>query len=433
MYQKITSFLSSSNTKYWAKTLSKFLSAQLIIQALMAVSGIIIIRTLSKEQYAYFTIANSLQATMNLLSNSGISIGLLAIGGRIWQDYYEMGKLVTTVLKLRFFLALLVVPIVTLVLVWLLINAGASISYAILIAIAVLIELFFYFYITVFQINLKLHSLFNKIQQQEIIVQFTRLSLIFIGYATVLNALIATCISTIATGINFWLLKKSTKQFFEPQAPLSLEYRKELIQIFKYRFAPALFNVVQGQITIWIITIFGSTENIAEVGALSRLAILFSVFFAVIQNIVSPSIAKCQSLPLLKKRYILLIVSSLVITLPLILFSYFFPSLLLLILGNNYSHLVQEVFLMMLSSVLVVFNRISHSVNASKGWIKDTWKIIPLTIIIQILAVFLLNLSEIKGVIFFGILSQLSPLILNLYMNYLGLSGHPNYYLKAKL
>jgi len=163
----------------------------------MAVSGIIIIRTLSKEQYAYFTIANSLQATMNLLSNSGISIGLLAIGGRIWQDYYEMGKLVTTVLKLRFFLALLVVPIVTLVLVWLLINAGASISYAILIAIAVLIELFFYFYITVFQINLKLHSLFNKIQQQEIIVQFTRLSLIFIGYATVLNALIATCISTI--------------------------------------------------------------------------------------------------------------------------------------------------------------------------------------------------------------------------------------------
>lgn len=433
MYQKITNFLSAPNTKYWAKTLSKFLSFQLVIQIVTALAGILIIRTLSKQEYAYFTIANSLQSTMNLLSNSGISIGLLAIGGRIWQDSYEMGRLTNTVLKLRFLLALLIVPIITVMLIWLLINAGASIPYTLFIVTAILVELFFYFYLAIFQVHLQLHSLFNKIQQQNFIVGFTRFSLIFASYLTILNASIATWISTVASGLNFWLLKKSTIKFFQPQAPVSQEYKKELIQIFKYRFPNAFFNVIQGQITIWIITIFGSAENIAEVGALSRLAILFSLFFAVIQNIVAPSFAKCQSISLLRKRYIILLIFSFLVVSPLLFFSYLYPQLLLWILGANYNHLIKELFWMMFSSIIGIMNRISFTVNASKGWIKDSWKQIPLTLIIQISIIFFLNLSEVKGVIFFGICSQIPALVVNLYMNYLGLSGHRDYHLKTKV
>lgn len=80
MYSKLTRFLSAPNTKYWTKTLSKFLSVQVIVQALSFGSGILIIRTLSKDEYAYFSIANSLQATMNILADSGIGIALAAIG-----------------------------------------------------------------------------------------------------------------------------------------------------------------------------------------------------------------------------------------------------------------------------------------------------------------------------------------------------------------
>lgn len=68
---------------YWGKTLSKFVSVQLVIQTLGFVCGILIVRTLDQQQYAYFTIANTMQGTMNMLSDSGISIGLTAIGGKV--------------------------------------------------------------------------------------------------------------------------------------------------------------------------------------------------------------------------------------------------------------------------------------------------------------------------------------------------------------
>ena len=96
MYSRIIKFLSSPRTIYWAKTLSKFLSLQLVIQALNALSGILIVRTLSKQEYAYYTIANSLQSTMNILADNGISAGMMSIGGKIYTDDNQLAQLLNT-------------------------------------------------------------------------------------------------------------------------------------------------------------------------------------------------------------------------------------------------------------------------------------------------------------------------------------------------
>jgi len=41
---------------------------------------------LEQREYAFFTIANTMQGTLNLLADVGISVGLVSIGGRVWQD-----------------------------------------------------------------------------------------------------------------------------------------------------------------------------------------------------------------------------------------------------------------------------------------------------------------------------------------------------------
>ena len=68
------------------RLLGRFVSIQVVIQGLGFASGILIVRSLSKQDYAWYTVANMLASTMTLLADSGISAALSSLGGTVWQD-----------------------------------------------------------------------------------------------------------------------------------------------------------------------------------------------------------------------------------------------------------------------------------------------------------------------------------------------------------
>src|SRR4051795_10888272 len=68
-----------------ARVVGKFAIVQGIVQVVGFLSGILLIRHLDQREYGYFTIANSMQGTLNTLADIGISVGLVSIGGRVWQ------------------------------------------------------------------------------------------------------------------------------------------------------------------------------------------------------------------------------------------------------------------------------------------------------------------------------------------------------------
>src|SRR5258705_1180628 len=69
-----------------ANILSRFVTVQVAVQLMGVASGILLVRTLSQTEYAYFTLAFSMMSTMSILADSGISISLSPIGGRVWQE-----------------------------------------------------------------------------------------------------------------------------------------------------------------------------------------------------------------------------------------------------------------------------------------------------------------------------------------------------------
>jgi hypothetical protein len=87
--------------KQWTLRLAEFGFVQGLVQLLTAVAGLMIVRTLSKPEYALFAIANSMQVTGNLLADIGIGIGVRSIGGRVWNDPARFGQLLNTTLGLR--------------------------------------------------------------------------------------------------------------------------------------------------------------------------------------------------------------------------------------------------------------------------------------------------------------------------------------------
>jgi O-antigen/teichoic acid export membrane protein len=414
----------SEKAVYWVKLLSKFVSVQLIVQALGFATGVLIIRTLSKEEYAYFTIANAMQSTMNVLADSGISTALLSIGGKIYQDSYKFSQLIDAGMRLRRYLGIVSIIIVTPILFWLLSSSGASLIYTVLIVIAILIEVYFYFIQGILGIIPLLKSQIKQIQRLDFIFAGSRLLFFLITNLTLANALTYAFCSTIASGLRIFFLNHWTKESLQKNVLANKEYDMQIAGSIRSMIAYSAFFCVQGKITIWLISIFGSTNSIAEVGALGRLSIIFIVMTSVISNIVVPSFARCESLKLLKSRYIKVMVIYVLLSIVLLIFSFIFPKELLWILGNKYGHLQKELFLVVFSAMISAISSVAWSLNTSRGWVKDSWLIIPSTILIQILLLVIIDVSNIKGVIVFGLVSTLPTLLVNFYMNYKGFNNH---------
>ena len=91
-------------------------------------AGILLVRCLEQREYAYFTIANTMQGTINLLADIGISIGLVSIGGRVWHDRHRFGELINTALQMRRKLGAVAILVVTPVLYFMLVKNGAAIA-----------------------------------------------------------------------------------------------------------------------------------------------------------------------------------------------------------------------------------------------------------------------------------------------------------------
>src|SRR6267143_5634783 len=112
-----------------AKVVSNFAFVQGVVQLIGFCSGILLVRWLDQREYAYFTIANTMQGTVSLLADIGVSVGLVSIGGRVWQDRHRFGELINTGLAVRKKLAAAAAIIVAPILYAMLVRNGAPVSY----------------------------------------------------------------------------------------------------------------------------------------------------------------------------------------------------------------------------------------------------------------------------------------------------------------
>lgn len=412
--------MEAERLKYRLCTLGRFTSVQVVVQVIGIASGILLVRTLSKEEYAYFTIAATMQAAMNVLADSGITSALSATGGKVWNNRVLFGQLISTALYLRRYPAVASIIVITPLMLWLLNGNGASISSAILIATAVLSG--FYFQITdgVLIIVPRLFSQIRRIQHIDLASALFRLILILIAYALLLNAATAVIAAAASFGMQYYFLKRWVAKDINIRSRISHEDKHTILRIVRSQAPHAVYFCIQGQISIWLISIFGDASGVAEVGALGRITVIFTIMNTILSSIALPRFARCQTKSALVGKYWQILGIYSLLSLALLAFVIFIPGVFLWILGKNYAHLNVELILMTLSAVLYTMLGTIWSINASRAWILSAWASIPVGIIAQILLLSILNVSTVKGVLLFNILLTLPGFIMHGYRSYAG-------------
>ncbi len=424
----MTAALSHRHRKWlgWFRLLARFASAQMVIQVLGFLSGILLVNYLPKADYAWFTIANTLVATMSMLADSGVSGALSAVGGTVWQDDAKFGSLIRTALTLRRKLALGSVLVVTPIFVWMLANNHAPAATIAVVVPVALVGLSLQLTAAVLGTVISLRQEIRRMQFVGVVAALLRLALFAPACLLFINVSVAVTIGTIVVALQVWLLRRWVSTSVELHAPESADYRSRILAVVKKQAPLTIFYCLQGNIIIWLISIFGSPQRVAEIGALGRFALLFTLISSVLNGIVVPRFARCQDPGILRRRYWQVAITFAILAGSLVALSAAFPRPLLWVLGSKYANLEHEVWLMMLSAASGGMFISLVSLTYSKGWIVPATISIPLEIVVQLVLILIFDISTVRGVLWIGVFTPLPLTLMNVIIAHLEIKKVPS-------
>ncbi len=418
--------LAIDKAKRWSSLLAKFVSVQIIVQIIGLVTGLLLIRSLSQREYAFYTIANGMQGTLSMLADLGVGSALSAIGGLVWRDRSRFGQLIQTGLVFRrglgFVASLIIVPVAF----WLLLSNGASNLYAFVITIIILISSYASLTTGVLIVVPQLSSQISYIQKNAVISSAIRIVLITVACFIFVNAAIAVSVAAFSLGIQCLLLKRWAGENADFSAQPSPVDRQSIVTVVKQQAPEAIYFCLQGQLMLFLLTVFGKTQNIAEVGALSRLAVIFTTISSVMTGIILPHFARCQNKSKLTKLYWQIISGYLLLLISIMTLVLLVPKPILWLIGNHYSHTGEELGYVVLSTLISSLYGAIYSLNSSRAWTQGVWITVPIMIAAQIVLIPFLDLGTVKGVVLLSCLPAIPGMLPFLYRAHRALQKYPS-------
>lgn len=384
----------------WTKLLGVTFSAQALIQLLGLLSGILVIRLLPTTEYAFYTLANTMLSTMTILADSGVSAGVMAQGAKVWQDPQKLGVVINTGLELRRRFAVYSLVVSLPILFYLLHHHGAGLIFSLLIILSIIPAFYAALSDNLLEVAPKLHQDIAKLQKNQVaagIGRFfmTTISLVLFPWTFV--AILGNGIPRILANIR---LRKISLEYADSQQKSDPIIKKEIISVVNRVLPGSIYYCISGQITIFLISILGTTNSIAQAGALSRLAVILSVFGVVHGTLIVPRFARIpNNSRLIFKRFmqiqfILILFCSCIIGIV-----YLFPSQTLWILGKDYSNLRIELIINVAVSCINLMSGICFGLGVSRGWALSPVISISVNILSVVVGIIFINVTTLKGVL----------------------------------
>jgi O-antigen/teichoic acid export membrane protein len=401
---KIGNFTKKEQTVTWIKLISITGGAQVIVQLVGLISGIIVIRMLPTHEYGLYTLANTMLGTMLVLADGGISSGVMSQGGKVWQDREKLGIVLATGMDLRMKFAIASLLIAIPFLLYLLVHHDASWLVSFLIVLSLIPSFFTSLSGSLLQVAPKLNQDIGPLQKNNIISNTLRLILIMITLFVFPWSSVAIFVAGIS---QLWAnanLKKISFGYANWKQKPDAAVRKEILFFVKRILPGSIYYCLSGQITIWLISFFGNTAAVAQVGALGRLGMMLGIFTAILNTLIVPRFSRLPNEKRkLFKTFFLIQLGLIALGLLIIGIVYLFPSQILWILGKDYSNLKTELILSIAGSCLGLVAGSAFGLSTSRGWAINPLISIPLTLVAIIAGILMIDISTLAGVLKFNL------------------------------
>lgn len=381
---------------------------QVVVQGLSALTGVMLVRLLPKEDYGWFTIVGSMLATLSLLSDGGISMALTSVGGKIHSDLVRLGALLQTCVQWRNRLACVAVVVVSPFFAHLLARTGLSTMPILFVLALGALTNWPSTNLSLWNTAIRVQGKISAIQISEITGAVLRLlitgGVLLAGWKTMSGAMVATCVWAFSHMVVVGALSKDIRtagrNTFDPS-------QKDVGGFVKNMYLNHVFACVQGQVATWIISAAAGSHEVADIGALGRLAVLFTVIGAPVNYLAMPAFARITQHRRLVAFFFMVWTLTALLIAAVIVCSAWRPHWLLFILGGKYSHLNAELPVALAGQGLTLLSTVSWGILFIRRWVVQAWVTIPLTVLGYVAGLFFCDLTTVHGLLWFSVASAL--------------------------
>lgn len=397
----------------WAKLLTVAGGGQMAVQLLGFACGVLVIRMLSQEQYALYTIANAMLGTLAVLADGGISTGVMSQGGKVWNDRSKLGSVLVTGIRLRSRFAIATILFAMPVLAYLLRDHGAGWLVVGMISLSLIPAFLAGLTETILNIAPKLHQNVAPLQAIQVGASGMRLGL----SAVSLFFLPLAPVAMLAAGLPQIMANRRLRRLVGKNADLGAPYDPaEAHAILKSvrRILPgAIYFSFSGQISIWLLSMFGSTDSVAQIGGLSRLTMPLSAIGLIVGILVVPRFSRIAGgVKEVRSFFLKFTVCEVGLMLMLLAVVYISAPLLLMLLGSGYENLEVELLLLFGGAAMGLLKGTWFSLFASRGLILPALASVGINLATQAAGFALFDLSDLRSVIILAALMHIPEALL---------------------
>ncbi len=406
---------------------AELLAAQGITMAGNLLFGLLCVRLLPKPEYAKFAVVFSALASLALLLDIGISTTILPLVGEKIADLQLIADYIASLrtLALRLFavmgpLTLVVFPLMVHRQQWSAETLAAMLA-------AVLIGAWFARVSGAYGVVLIIRRDRPRWYRAQMISSLGTLALLVIFWA--------------ARRLNVWwaigfnvagIVFVAGSYYFRARRLLGVagrstaQKRKAIVQLVLPQTPNVIFYAIQGQIPQILVTVFGFTVAVADVGALSRLGQIFVIFAQVNPILLEPYFARLPR-SRLRANYLAAVTTIGSACVAVVALGRWFPGLFLWVLGPKYSNLRYEVLLLLMGSSIRYLSGSMFVIHSSRRFVYwwNNLTVITLTLIVQVLYLFTGNLGTVRQALMFNIVSAAASLVVNILCAFYGFLHGP--------
>jgi hypothetical protein len=382
---------------------------QLGVNALGFLAGFAALWLLPVSQFAFYTVANSMLGTLTVLTDCGVVQGVLAHGGRSWQDRAALGRTLASGGALRRRLAVVSTLAAVPILYLLLRQQGATLPIALVTSLSIMPMFLATLSGQLLEVVLKLHQEIRPLQRIQLRGAALRLLLTAGAVAAFPYAWIASAASGLAQVWATLSTRRLTAGLVDLDAEPESEATSAIVSQIK-RMAPgAVYYALAGQINVWLISILGTARSVAEVGALGRLTMAFGILTGIMSLLYVPRFARLPHGGARARRLFLAMQAALGLGLgAVVVLTWLFPGAVLALLGPKYASLRDQVTLAVAGGAAGLLASATYSLSAARGVVLSPIVVLPTAIAIQILLAVTLPVWTVAGVLWLALLSNLA-------------------------
>ena len=357
---------------------------------------------------------------MVILADSGVSTAVMSQAGKVWTDKIKLGEIISTGLNLRKKFATVSIIVAVPILVYLLRTHGADWITAILIVLALIPVFITTLSNSLLEVAPRLQQDIKRLQHNQLKASLGRLASLAVTlllFPLAFASIIASSFSQIWANVN---LRRISKEYVEYNQLPNADINKEIVKLVKSIAPYSIYYCLSGQISLWLLSFLGTTNSIAQIGALGRVSMAISFFTVLFNILIIPRFARLDGKSKkLAKNYVRIQLLLFVICLVILGLVYLFPNQILWILGKNYSNLEEELFLSVANSCIGMIAGISFVLCTSRGWVINAKFAIPINLLSIIFSAMITDVSTLKGVLIFNIIIESIIAVMNILYGYI--------------